>query len=110
MSQLQQDILNMSTLSPHGACLLWKPELIWLNVVSDALLATAFFVTAFVLGFFVWRRRSDVLLRSVFWIFAIFAVLCAATRLLSIVTLWVPVYHLESLVKGSLALVSLGVT
>jgi hypothetical protein len=27
---------DMSTLSPHGACLLWKPGLIWLNTVSDA--------------------------------------------------------------------------
>jgi hypothetical protein len=63
----------MSTLTAHGACLLWMPELIWLNAVSDALLAIAFFVTAFVLGFFVWRRRSDVLFRGVFWIFAVFA-------------------------------------
>ena len=67
----------MSMLTPHGACLLWKPELIWLNVVSDALLAIAFFVTAFVLRFFVWRRRRDVLFRGVFWMFAIFAALCS---------------------------------
>jgi len=25
----------MSTLTPHGACLLWKPELIWLNDSSN---------------------------------------------------------------------------
>ena len=73
----------MSTLTAHGACLLWKPELIWLNAVSDALLAIAFFVTAFVLGFFVWRRRSDVLFRGVFWIFAVFAAFCGMSRLLS---------------------------
>ena len=40
----------MSMLTPHGACLLWKPELIWLNAVSDAMLAVAFFATAFVVG------------------------------------------------------------
>ena len=100
----------MSTLTPHGASLLWRPDLIWLNVVSDALLAVAFFVTAFVLGFFVWRRRRDVLFRGVFWIFAIFAALCGLTRLLSILTVWVPAYDIESLVKGFLALVSVGVT
>ena len=27
--------------TPHGACLLWKPELIWLNAISDALIASA---------------------------------------------------------------------
>ena len=29
----------MSMLIPHGACLLWKPELIWLNAISDAMVA-----------------------------------------------------------------------
>ena len=50
----------MSTLTPHGACLLWKPELIWLNAVSDAMLAVAFFATAFVLGFFLWRPAISI--------------------------------------------------
>src|SRR4029077_7481977 len=78
---------GMSMLIPHGACLLWKPELIWLNVVSDAMVAGAFFTTAFVLGSFVWRRRRDVMFRGVFWSFAIFAAVCGVTRLLSILTL-----------------------
>jgi signal transduction histidine kinase/CheY-like chemotaxis protein len=99
----------MSTLTPHGACLLWKPELIWLNAVSDAMLAGAFFATAFVLGFFVWRRR-DVMFRGVFWTFAIFATVCGLTRLLSILTLWVPAYDIEGLTKGFLALISVVIT
>ena len=99
----------MSTLTPHGACLLWKPELIWLNAVSDAMLAGAFFATAFVLGFFVWRRR-DVMFRDVFWAFAIFDTVCGVTRLLSILTLWVPAYDIEGLTKGFLALISVGIT
>ena len=53
----------MSTLTPHGACLLWKPELIWLNAVSDAMVATAFFATAFVLAYFVWRRHRELMER-----------------------------------------------
>ena len=99
----------MSTLTPHGACLLWKPELIWLNAVSDAMLAGAFFATAFVLGFFVWRRR-DLMFRGVFGIFAIFVAVCGMTRLLSILTLWVPAYDIEGLTKGFLALISVGIT
>ncbi len=100
----------MSMLTPHGACLLWKPELIWLNAASDALLAIAFFVTTFVLGSYVLRHRRDVMFRGVFWTFAVFAAFCGLTRVLSILTLWVPAYGIESLVKGFLALVSLGVT
>jgi signal transduction histidine kinase len=106
------DILDMSTLSPHGASLLWKPELIWANAVSDALLAAAFLTTAFVLAYFTWRRRRDMLLMfcSVFWALAVFMALCGVTRLLSILTLWVPAYGIEALVKGLLALVSVGIT
>jgi signal transduction histidine kinase/CheY-like chemotaxis protein len=102
----------MSTLTPHGACLAWKPELIWLNAVSDAMLSVAFFVTAFVLAFFVWRRRRDVMVmfRVVFWAFAIFVAACGVTRLLSILTLWVPAYGIEALTKGFLALISAGIT
>ena len=100
----------MSMLTPHGACLLWKPELIWLNAASDALLAIAFFVTAFVLGFLrvaapprchvPWRLLDLRRLRRVL----------RADPPASILTLWVPAYDIESLVKGFLALVSLGVT
>src|SRR4249919_2012767 len=97
------------TLTPHGACLLWKPELIWLNAVSDTMLAAAFFATALVLSFFVWRRR-DVMFRGVFWAFALFATFCAVTRLLSVLTLWVPAYDIEGLTKGFLALISVGIT
>jgi len=102
----------MSMLIPHGACLLWKPELIWLNAISDAMVAGAFFTTAFVLAFFAWRRRSDLMLmfRSVFWAIAIFVAVCGVTRLLSILTLWVPAYGIEGLTKGLLALISIGIT
>ena len=102
----------MSMLIPHGACLLWKPELIWLNAVSDALVAGALFTTAFVLAFFAWRRRSDLMLmfRSVFWAIAIFVAVCGVTRLLSILTLWVPAYGIEGLANGFLALISVALT
>jgi signal transduction histidine kinase len=102
--------MDMSTLLPHGACLLWKPGLIWLNAISDILAAMAFFAVAFVLALFLWRRRRDVMFRSVLWAFAIFMTACGATRLLSILTLWVPAYDIEGLAKGFLALISVAVT
>ena len=102
----------MSTLIPHGACLLWKPELIWLNAISDALIAGALFTTAFVLAFFAWRRGRDMMFafRVAFWVLAIFFTVCGVTRLQSILTLWVPAYGIEGLTKGFLALISVGIT
>ena len=100
----------MSKLTEHGACLLWKPELIWLNVVSDAILAGAFFSTAFVLALFVWRRHREVMFWGVFLLFAIFVAVCGVSRLLSIYTVWVPAYEIEALTKAVLALISVAIT
>ncbi len=88
----------MSTLIPHGACLLWRPELIWLNVISDALVAIALLSTGFVLASFVWWRRGDImpLFAIVFSAYAIFVAMCGLSRLLSILTLWVPAYGIEA--------------
>jgi signal transduction histidine kinase len=101
---------DMSMLTPHGACLSWRPEWIWLNAISDAMVAVAFFTTAFVLGTYVWRRRRDVMFRGVFWSLAIFAAVCGGTRLLAILTLWVPAYGTEGVAKGVLALISVALT
>ena len=100
----------MSMLTPHGACLSWQPELIWLNAVSDAMVAVAFFATAFVLGFYVWRRRREVMFRSVFWSLAIFAAVGGVARIVSIVTLWVPAHSIEGLTKALLALIAIAMT
>jgi signal transduction histidine kinase len=101
----------MSTFSPLGACLEWKPLLIWLSAISDAMVASAFFATAFLLGYFEWRRRRDMapMFRAAFLGFATFITICGLTRLLAILTLWVPAYGIEIGVKGLLAPISAAV-
>jgi signal transduction histidine kinase/CheY-like chemotaxis protein len=98
----------MSTLTPHGACLLWKPELIWLNAVSDTLIAGGFFATAFFVMFSVWRRR-DFQFPWAWWAFGVYILLGGVSHLLSVLTLWVPVYGIESTVKSVVAVMSVGV-
>ena len=51
-------LLDLSMFSPHGICLLWEPELIWLHVVSDAIIAIAYFSIPFALAIFVSKRRD----------------------------------------------------
>lgn len=92
--------------SPHGICLLWQPELIWLHVVSDALIAMAYFSIPVALTIFVSRRR-DIRFGWVYWAFAIFILACGLTHVLSIYTLWVPVYGIEGLVKAATAAASI---
>lgn len=51
-------LLDSSTFSPHGICLLWEPELIWLHVISDALIAASYFSVPFALAILVSKRRD----------------------------------------------------
>jgi PAS domain S-box-containing protein len=99
-------ILDSSMFSPHGICLLWEPELIWLHVVSDAVIAMAYFSIPFALAIFVLKRR-DIKFGWVYWSFAIFILACGLTHILSIYTLWVPIYGIEGLVKAATALASI---
>jgi PAS domain S-box-containing protein len=99
-------LLDSSMFSPHGICLLWEPELIWLHVVSDACIAAAYFSIPFALTILVTKRR-DLQFGWVFWAFAIFIMACGLTHVLSIYTLWVPIYGIEGLVKAATALASI---
>ncbi|MDN5005403.1 PAS domain S-box protein [Bradyrhizobium sp. GCM10027634] len=99
-------ILDSSMFSPHGICLLWEPELIWLHVVSDASIAIAYFSIPFALAILVTKRR-DLKFGWVFWAFATFIMACGLTHVLSIYTLWVPIYGIEGLVKAATALASI---
>ena len=98
-------LLDSSMLSPHGICLLWEPELIWLHVVSDASIAAAYFSIAFALAILVTKRR-DLKFGWVYWAFAIFIMACGLTHVLSIYTLWVPIYGIEGMVKAATAVAS----
>ncbi|WP_298875405.1 ATP-binding protein [uncultured Bradyrhizobium sp.] len=99
-------LLDSSMLSPHGICLLWEPELIWLHVASDAIIAAAYFSIPFALTILVTKRR-DLQFGWVFWAFAVFIMACGLTHLLSIYTLWVPVYGIEGIVKAVTAAASI---
>ncbi|WP_426419329.1 PAS domain S-box protein [Bradyrhizobium genosp. A] len=106
MWALFERLLDSSMFSPHGICLLWEPELIWLHVASDACIAVAYFSIPFALAILVTKRR-DLRFGWVFWAFAIFIMACGLTHVLSIYTLWVPIYGIEGLVKAATAVASI---
>jgi signal transduction histidine kinase len=99
-------LLEADSLSPHGICLLWRPELIWTHALSDAVIGTAYFLIPVALASFVSRRR-DVAFTWVFWAFAIFILACGATHFFSIWTLWFPDYGIEALIKAATAIASI---
>lgn len=93
------------TLSPHGICLFWRPELIWTHVAADALIGLAYFSIPLALAVFV-RSRPDVRFGWVVWMFVAFIMLCGVTHFISIWTLWHPDYAIEAVVKAATAIAS----
>lgn len=93
-----QQLWETSSLSPHGICLLWRPELIWTHVIADSLIGLSYYSIPLALAYFV-SRRSDVQFGWVFWAFAFFILACGTTHFFAIYTLWVPDYGTEALIK-----------
>jgi len=90
---------------PHGVCLLWSPGLVLLNVVSDSLIALAYFSIPVLLLYFI-RRRKDIPFGSVFVMFGLFIVACGITHALSVYELWHGAYWLSGVAKAATAAVS----
>jgi signal transduction histidine kinase len=105
MFEIIRQLLESENLSPHGICLLWRPELLWTHAVSDALIGTAYFSIPGALAYFV-SKRPDVAFTWVFWAFAAFILACGTTHYFSIWTLWFPDYGAEALIKAVTAAAS----
>ncbi|PPQ27977.1 PAS domain S-box protein [Rhodopila globiformis] len=99
-------LFDTASLTPHGFCLLWEPGLIWAYAFSDGVTALAYFTIPVALGIFAHRRR-DLVFRPVFWLFATFILLCGTTHLFDVLTLWIPAYGVQAVVKAATALVSI---
>lgn len=104
------DLFNNLFLSapfiPHGHCFLWKPGLVWLHVLSDSLIAIAYYSIPLTLLYFI-RRREDLPFNAIFLMFCAFIVACGTNHLVDVWTLWHPVYWLSGTLKAGTAGISL---
>jgi PAS domain S-box-containing protein len=97
--------LFSSDFMPHGYCYLWKPGLVWLHVVSDALIALAYFSIPVTLIYFK-RKRRDLPFNWMFVNFGMFILACGATHAMEIWTLWHGTYWLSGAFKVVTAIAS----
>lgn len=96
---------NVIEYLPHGFCIAWNPQLLAMHVISDLLIALAYF--SMPIGIvYVARRRSDAVLQPIYYLFAAFILACGVTHVMGILTLWVPLYYTQGIAKMITALVS----
>lgn len=98
----------MAQFMPHGMCYLWKPELLWLHVVSDSVIAVSYFAIPLALLYLYQRKRQDLPFHWMFLFFAVFIVACGATHAMNVWNVWNPDYWLSGGVKVVTAVASLG--
>lgn len=90
---------------PHGHCYLWKPGLVWLHILSDSLIALAYYSIPISLIYFV-HKRKGLPFKGVLLLFGAFIISCGTTHIMEIWTLWHPTYWLSGSIKAITALIS----
>lgn len=100
------DELCSTEFMPHGHCYMWLPEILWLHVGSDALVAMSYFTIPICLVVLV-RKKKGLKFRGAFWLFSLFILFCGLTHLLEIYSVWHGAYRLTGLVKLATGLASL---
>ncbi len=91
---------------PHGFCYQWNTGLVWLNVLSDLLIALAYFAIPIILLRFI-RKRKDLPFSWMFALFGVFIVACGTTHLMEVWNLWHAQYWLAGAIKATTAAASI---
>ncbi|NJP12433.1 MAG: PAS domain S-box protein, partial [Leptolyngbyaceae cyanobacterium RU_5_1] len=99
-------LLTSGQFIPHGHCYLWKRELVALHLLSDSLIALAYYSIPLSLIYFA-RQRQDIPYRWIFLLFSAFIIACGTTHVMEVWTLWHPTYWLSALIKAVTAIISL---
>ena len=105
MGNFLTNIFSPKFYIPHGHCYLWQTPLVLLHLISDLLIAIAYFSIPIMLLYFVFKR-SDIPFQSFFVMFGAFIIFCGTGHLLEIWTLWHPAYWLSGVEQALTAIIS----
>ncbi|MDP9088232.1 MAG: PAS domain S-box protein [Pseudomonadota bacterium] len=110
MEKIETWLFSSSDFMPHGMCYLWQPSTLWLNVVSDGLIAASYYAIPLALLYLVRGRRAELPYRGILLMFAAFILLCGTTHLMEMWTVWHPDYRLAGSLKALTGIVSVATT
>jgi len=92
---------------PHGFCLLWNPQLLWLHILSDSSIALASFLVPIALVR-IGLGRKDFRFNGIFFCSSAFIIACGLTHVMEVMTLWHPLYWASGTLKAATAAISIG--
>lgn len=92
-------LFSSSGFMPHGYCYMWNGRLLWLHLISDALIFLSYVSISATLVYLA-RKRRDLPFNWMFVCFGTFIVACGCTHALEIWTLWHATYWFSGAVKA----------
>jgi signal transduction histidine kinase len=92
---------------PHGHCYLWTPAMIWLQVVTNALIGLSYVGISATLALLIVRVRS-IPFKPLYAAFGVFIISCGFTHFMDIWVIWQPRYWLDGGLRALTAVASLG--
>ncbi|BAZ49059.1 two-component sensor histidine kinase [Nostoc sp. NIES-4103] len=105
MLQFLENFFTEASFIPHGHCYLWQPSLVWLNIVSDSVIALVYYSIPAILVYFA-HKRKDFPFKWILVLFGAFIISCGTTHIMDVWTLWHPTYWVSSFIKVITAIVS----
>jgi PAS domain S-box-containing protein len=97
--------MQMTSFMPHGSCFLWRGDILTLHIVSDLLVALAYFCIPVLILHFVRRRRF---LWPFTAAFGTFIVACGLGHVMDVWTIWHADYWVAGWMKAFTAFASVG--
>jgi PAS domain S-box-containing protein len=99
--------VNKLEFMPHGHCYYWEPFILWSHALSDSIIAMAYMAIPLTL-IYIFRKRKDFRFIWIMVLFAIFIFGCGITHVFDVITIWNPIYRLDSAARIVTAMASIG--
>ncbi|MCB4437421.1 GGDEF domain-containing protein [Alteromonas sp. McT4-15] len=100
------DRLFDGSLMPHGHCLLWRWDLLFLHLGGDLMTVVAYSVIPLGIFYFLYKRK-DIKFDGLAALFACFIAFCGLSHLAGIVNIWNGYYFIEGAIKFATGFVSI---
>jgi len=94
------------SLMPHGHCLLWRWDLLFLHLGGDLLTVMAYSLIPFGIFYFL-HKRKDLNFNGIAMLFGGFISLCGASHLAGLINVWHGYYFIEGVIKFSTGVISI---
>lgn len=91
---------------PHGYCLQWRVDLLFMTLVGDGLTVLAYGLIPIALIQLV-RKRTDLRFNHIFLLFAAFIAFCGLTHAVNILNIWHGYYYFAGVAKLTTGIISI---